>query len=258
VLPKSKKVDDALMNVEILLDVDPKVVLSALLYFSEREPMESLGEQLYTLSLEEQVINDEWLKKATYIAASKHKKGFLKAFAEANPTYKIQKKQTSKVSKKIFEGTTIAELLIKNSEGVELLFKETSDSNENISRIHIKTIKNEMKYDVTEFVVEANTQVELVFENTDFMQHNLVITKRGAKEKVGLAADKLASDPKGSEKNYVPEMDEVLIATGIINPEEKAVLKFTAPSEPGLYPFICTFPGHWKIMQGTMKVVRGK
>ena len=135
---------------------------------------------------------------------------------------------------------------------------ETSDSNKNISRVHIKTIKNEMKYDITEFVVKPGSSVELVFENTDFMQHNLVITKRGAKEKVGLAADKLASDPKGSEKNYVPEMDEVLIASAIINPQEKTILKFIAPSEPGIYPYICTFPGHWRIMQGVMKVVASK
>ena len=115
-----------------------------------------------------------------------------------------------------------------------------------------------MKYDITEFVVEAGKAVELVFENTDFMQHNLVITKKGEKEKVGMAADKLAMDPDGAEKNYVPNMPEVLYATAIINPEEKVVLKFTAPEEPGDYPFICTFPGHWRIMQGVMKVVKAK
>lgn len=56
--------------------------------------MESLGKELYKLSLEERVINDEWLIKATYIAASKHKKGFLKAFSKANPTYNFKEKQT--------------------------------------------------------------------------------------------------------------------------------------------------------------------
>ncbi len=36
---------------------------------------------------------------------------------------------------------------------------------------------------------------------------------------------------------------------------QRATLRFTAPTEPGEYPFICTFPGHWRIMQGVMKVV---
>jgi len=33
-------------------------------------------------------------------------------------------------------------------------------------------------------------------------------------------------------------------------------LRFTAPDKPGEYPYICTFPGHWRIMQGVMKVVK--
>ena len=131
----------------------------------------------------------------------------------------------------------------------------SSDDATRVASVTIRTIKNEMKYDITEFVVQAGKPFELVFENTDFMQHNLVIVTPGSKEKVGLAADRMAADPDGAAKNYVPEMEEVLYATAIINPEEKAVLRFTAPSKPGIYPFICTFPGHWRIMQGIMKVV---
>ncbi|MCH8962102.1 MAG: hypothetical protein IH820_12455 [Bacteroidetes bacterium] len=32
-------------------------------------------------------------------------------------------------------------------------------------------------------------------------------------------------------------------------------LTFTAPTEPGDYPYVCTFPGHWRTMQGVMQVV---
>ena len=34
------------------------------------------------------------------------------------------------------------------------------------------------------------------------------------------------------------------------------VLRFKAPSKPGIYPYVCTFPGHWVIMNGIMVVVR--
>ena len=163
----------------------------------------------------------------------------------------------SKAAKNLFADKSIGELLVETYiNEVELGAENSAVSGSNAIVINIKTIKNEMKYDLTEFVVDAGKAVELVFENTDFMQHNLVITKTGAKEKVGMAADKLAMDPDGAEKNYVPEMPEVLFATAIINPEEKVVLKFIAPNEPGDYPFICTFPGHWRIMQGVMKVVK--
>lgn len=121
--------------------------------------------------------------------------------------------------------------------------------------IHIKAIQNEMKYDLKTFSVPAGKPVELVFENPDFMQHNLLITEIGKLEVVGKAADKLAADPKGAERQYVPDIPEVLFSTKLVNPQETVRLKFVAPAKPGDYPFVCTFPGHWLIMNGIMKVV---
>lgn len=121
--------------------------------------------------------------------------------------------------------------------------------------IRIGVIKNEMKFDISEFEVEAGKPVEIIFENPDFMQHNLVVTQKGKMEAVGKAADKLASSQKGTEMEYVPDMPEVLFSTRLVNPEESVKLSFIAPEEPGQYPYVCTFPGHWRIMNGTMKVV---
>tara|TARA_R110002049_G_scaffold9962_2_gene49660 strand:+ start:27462 stop:30902 length:3441 start_codon:yes stop_codon:yes gene_type:complete len=161
-------------------------------------------------------------------------------------------------SSNIFTNKSIAETLYEAYKGETGVSGEiASKTTENAMVVHIKTIPNEMKYDIKAFEVEAGKPVELIFENVDFMQHNLVIVQKGQKEKVGLAADKLAMDPAGADKNYVPEMPEVLYATAIINPEDKVTLKFVAPTEPGVYPYICTFPGHWRIMQGEMNVVKG-
>jgi len=41
-----------------------------------------------------------------------------------------------------------------------------------------------------------------------------------------------------------------------VNPGESFTLEFSAPEEPGDYPYVCTFPGHWRGMNGTMRVVR--
>ena len=90
------------------------------------------------------------------------------------------------------------------------------------------------------------------------MQHNLVIGQIGSLQTIGKAADKIASDPKGAEKNYVPELPEVLFSTKLVNPQQTVTLRFTAPAKTGDYPFICTFPGHWSIMNGVMKVVSAK
>ena len=120
----------------------------------------------------------------------------------------------------------------------------------------IKVVEEQMKYDTRMITVKAGMPVVLTLENPDIMQHNLVICKTGTIEKVGKAADLMAQDPKSVEKNYVPQMPEVLASTKLVNPGEAYTLEFTAPTKPGDYPFICTFPGHWRIMQGVMRVVK--
>jgi azurin len=124
--------------------------------------------------------------------------------------------------------------------------------------ITVKVIQNEMKYDLETFSVEAGKPVELILINPDFMQHNLLIAKPGTLQIVGAAADKLAGDPNGAEKNYVPDIPEVLFATELVDPQQTVRIQFIAPSDPGDYPFVCTFPGHWSIMNGVMKVVPPK
>lgn len=120
--------------------------------------------------------------------------------------------------------------------------------------ITIKVIEEQMKYDTKLITVKAGQNVILTLDNPDIMQHNLVICKPGTTEKVGKAADALARDPKGLEKSYVPQTPDVLAYTKLVNPGESYTIEFVAPAKPGDYPFICTFPGHWSIMQGVMRV----
>jgi hypothetical protein len=120
--------------------------------------------------------------------------------------------------------------------------------------IRIKTIREAMKYDLKEFTVAPGQTVQIILENTDAMQHNLVITKPGMKEKVGKAGDAMMKDEKGAEKNYVPSLPEVLYAMPLVNPGQSYTLTFKAPAKKGDYPYVCTFPGHWTLMNGTMHV----
>jgi azurin len=120
--------------------------------------------------------------------------------------------------------------------------------------IKLGVIPHEMKFNKATFTVKAGTQVTIDFENPDFMQHNLVIGQKGSKEIIGKAADELARAPKGAEQNYVPKIPEVIIATRLVDPEGRESIVFTAPTEPGEYPFVCTVPGHWRLMNGIMIV----
>lgn len=120
----------------------------------------------------------------------------------------------------------------------------------------LKVVKDVMKYDKQLLTAKAGTTIQIVLQNPDFMQHNLVLIKPKTMDKVGAAADKLAQDPNGAKMHYVPKMPEVLKATPLINPGGKYTLTVTIPDVPGDYPFVCTFPGHWRIMNGILRVTK--
>jgi azurin len=122
--------------------------------------------------------------------------------------------------------------------------------------INIKVIPDMMQFDKKLINVKAGQKVTIDFENPDGMQHNFLIIKPKSLEKVGAAADAMLRDPKAADKNYTPSIPEVLQSIKLLNPEESFQLTFTAPTEPGDYPFVCTFPGHWRGMNGIMRVTK--
>ncbi len=122
--------------------------------------------------------------------------------------------------------------------------------------IRIKTLVGKMEYDVSNFSAKAGSTLKIVFENPDHMQHNLLILKPGSLEKVGKAADDLASLPNAIDLQYIPNTTDVLFSTPLIDPGKTIELNIKVPNEVGEYPFACTFPGHWRIMNGVMKVTK--
>jgi azurin len=134
------------------------------------------------------------------------------------------------------------------------ILKKEEANDPNVQVVKIKSLREMMQYDLKSFTVSAGKTVEIVFENPDAMQHNLVIGKPKSLEKIGKAADKMITDPNGATNNYVPEMPEILFSTALVNPDQTVRLRFTAPAKPGEYPYICTFPGHWRLMNGVMIV----
>lgn len=119
----------------------------------------------------------------------------------------------------------------------------------------ISTVPEQMRYNLKEFTVKAGKKFTLRFENPDNMPHNIVFAQIGAKEEVGHLADKLAADPEAAKRDYVPDSPKVIFHAPIVDDHSQITVEFTAPEKPGDYPYMCTFPGHWTIMNGTMKVV---
>jgi azurin len=119
--------------------------------------------------------------------------------------------------------------------------------------VTIKTLRAQMRYDTTEFEVKVGQKVKLIFENDDEMPHNLCLFTPGTD--VIAAANKQMDKPEEAlKRNWIPEDPRLWIHSKLVNPHEHDELNFTAPDKPGVYPYVCTFPGHAAIMQGKMTV----
>ncbi len=123
------------------------------------------------------------------------------------------------------------------------------------SIVLIRTVPHQMLFDRREFSVAAGKPVALVFQNNDLMPHNLVVVAPGALESVGTAAEAMATQPLAQEKSFIPDRPDVLHRLRLLLPGESMTLRFVAPERPGDYPYVCTFPGHWRVMNGVMHVV---
>ena len=102
--------------------------------------------------------------------------------------------------------------------------------------------------------VKAGSNIQLTFANGDDMLHNFVLVEPGTAIEVGTQAMQLGLD--GQRLNYVPDTNRVLYHTRVLQPGTADAIYFTAPSTPGDYTFVCTVPGHFYVMQGTLRVVK--
>lgn len=114
---------------------------------------------------------------------------------------------------------------------------------------------NQMRYATTELTVEAGETVRLVFENiaeSPSMVHNVLILNTNDEEVVERVGT--AGQSAGQSAEYVPDDDAIIAHTPLAQPGETVEVTFTAPEEPGEYTYVCTYPGHWAMMQGTLVV----
>jgi azurin len=111
-----------------------------------------------------------------------------------------------------------------------------------------------LAFETRSFKVKAGEAIALKFVNPDVVPHNWALIKPGKLQTVGELANRLISDPEAAVMQYVPRTDDVLAYTDIVDPNAEFTIYFRAPNTPGRYPYLCTFPGHWMVMNGEMIV----
>ncbi len=141
--------------------------------------------------------------------------------------------------------------------------KSQFDKQQNLKLVNITCVPERMLFSIRDFVVSPGQPVKLVFVNSDATDHNLVIVKPDCMAEVGIAANEMAKDPRNANSDFIPpgKDDLILHATVMVGATRSSlidVLRFDAPKEPGLYPYVCTFPGHWIVMNGVMVVANSE
>jgi len=116
--------------------------------------------------------------------------------------------------------------------------------------VRIGAVGETMAFDKTTFEVKAGSDVTVIFKNVSkTLEHNWVLTEPGKDQTVAMEGIKA-----GGDKGWFAKTADVIAFTKMIKPGGEEKVSFKAPTKPGSYPYICTFPGHSAMMKGTMIV----
>lgn len=132
-----------------------------------------------------------------------------------------------------------------NSESFEKSFTQAESDT-----IIVSSEGANLSYDVTEIRAKAGSTLTIQYVNRGDLPHNVVIVKqRSDINPVGVAA------LQASQTGYIPQDDanqqRILAYTALAKPGETVYITFTVPP-PGTYPYICTYAGHFTMMQGDL------
>ncbi|WDF68103.1 plastocyanin/azurin family copper-binding protein [Sphingobacterium oryzagri] len=129
---------------------------------------------------------------------------------------------------------------------------ETVPGIENVELSNTISIESndQMKFDKELLRVKAGEPVELTLKNVgtlpkESMGHNLIVLKPGV-DIATFAGEATAA----ADADYVPKtsLSSIAAHTKLLGPGEEDKISFTL--EKGVYTFICSFPGHYGVMQG--------
>ncbi|HIG29462.1 MAG TPA: hypothetical protein EYQ50_17370 [Verrucomicrobiales bacterium] len=124
-----------------------------------------------------------------------------------------------------------------------------------IAKLQVNAVAG-LQFEPKYLEVKAGARVALTVVNKDMsLQHNFVLVRPESLQVVGEGSMKLASSPRGLAQHYVIKDEGVLAMSPILEGGASYIVYFNAPSKPGEYPYLCTFPGHWQVTRGVLKVI---
>src|SRR5688572_26082563 len=119
------------------------------------------------------------------------------------------------------------------------------------------TANDTMKFSLTEIRAKPGEALAVTLVNQGTMPkfsmgHNWVVLTPDV-DLNAFAGDTMLA----AKTDYLPASykDKIVAATKLLGPKESDTVIFNAPTKPGRYPFVCSFPGHMQVgMKGDLIV----
>ncbi len=117
---------------------------------------------------------------------------------------------------------------------------------------------DDMKFTVTRIEAAPGEAITLTLHNVGrapkaAMGHNWVLLTSDADAR---AYSMSAMSAISTEYLPAAKSAQVIAHTRLLGPGESDKITFNAPSEPGRYPFVCSFPGHFLNGMGGVLIVK--
>src|SRR5690606_11022046 len=114
---------------------------------------------------------------------------------------------------------------------------------------------DQLKFDKTSFTAKAGQEIQITLKNVgelpkESMGHNIVVLAPGT-DLAAFGGEAF----KAKDADYIPATyaSSIIAHTKLLGPGESDTITFTI-DEAGEYEFVCSFPGHWGTMRGTITV----
>jgi azurin len=133
----------------------------------------------------------------------------------------------------------------------KIILEEESVTVSDGDTIVVKSFGADLSYDITEIRATAGDTFTIEYDNTEStMPHNIVFVNSEADiQPVGIASLQAA------QNDYIPTdqamLDRIFAYTSLARAGDVVYVTVTVP-EAGSYPYICTYPGHFTMMQGRL------
>ena len=113
-------------------------------------------------------------------------------------------------------------------------------------------MRDGLRFEPPRFEAKPGDEIVVTLENADttHQPHNFLVVQPGKREAVVQQA--MALGDKGPAQAFVPANPDILVHSAVLNPDGTNIVRFRLPAVPGVYPYVCTMPGHGVVMYGAI------